>query len=986
MAVPRVFDGDCLYTLYKLAMQRLRSGLTLARPPVSASSLIGRDRELELVGQLIYSHRLVTLTGAGGSGKTRLALEALNRLEGAFADGILWVELASLQDATLIPRQVLSLLGVREEASRSATETLLERLHNLTLLLALDNCEHLVDGCAELAEMLLRHCPSLKLLTTSREALGIMGEKVWLVPLLSLPEEACNDPDALLASDAARLFVERASAVSSDFQLTPDNVHAVAAICRELDGIPLAIELAAARSNVLTLRQIEERLRRCFTLLSSGKRRMLPRHQTLEAAIDWSYQLLTPAEAALFRRLSVFPGSFTLEAVEAVCSDDQIGADQLLDLLSALVNKSMVVTLAGAGRYRLLETVRRFAAIRLSEAGEVTELHDRHLDYFLEMAEAAAPRIFAGPGDLGQIDLLEHEVDNLRAATDWGQADPGRMDRGLRLCVALHWFWFARGFFGEARRRLGQAETAAAASMDPLVRSKALTALAYFAFWQGDNLAARAPVEKGVEILEGLDDPFWHAYALNGLAMVHTLEGNPVAADPIFQKALAVAEPLGKTVLLPFILFFRGTAAQDRGDYQQALDCFQEGTRLGRELGHRAAIAHPLSKLAGALLRQNDYPAASRCLVESLTIHLGIDDRMGLAMGLEGMSRIAVELDQSERAIRILAGTDHLREGLAAPLSPHDRQEKNQLIAALRKRVGESEFQRLQEEGRSMNLEELVRHAVDPAFFPSEWMSEDETTPTEGPNQPAVEASKPPSEVLQLLALGASRLTLNSRPLVCPKKSREMLIYLLCHPQGCSKEEIGLALWPDASPEQLRNVFHVTLSRLRSALGSGSWILTNGKYRINPDLNWECDAAAFERKINFALQALRGGDDAVEDMQRALRLYGGDFLEGESLGDWMFQWRDRLKNLYLEGLTVSGSWLMKHARFPEAAGVFEKLLLADALDEAAARQLMICLAQSGQRSQALRIYRQLVQNLDRELECDPEPETVALFEKLRSRK
>lgn len=284
----------------------------------------------------------------------------------------------------------------------------------------------------------------------------------------------------------------------------------------------------------------------------------------------------------LFRRLSVFPRSFTLEAAERVCTDEELGADQVLDPLSALLDKSMVVTVSGEeSRYRMLETVRRFAALKLKEAGKSENWHSRHLHFFLEMPEAAAPRIFAGAGDLDQIERLTREVNNLQAAANWGLGDPARMEKGLRLCVALHWFWFARGFFGEARGRPRAAEDPAAGPVDPLVCIQSLTALAYFAFWQGDYLAARPPVQRSLQILEKLDDPFWYAYALNGLAMAYTLEGDPVSADPIFQQAMEVAKSLGNTVLLPYILYFRGMAAQARGEAAQAQACFEEGTRLG---------------------------------------------------------------------------------------------------------------------------------------------------------------------------------------------------------------------------------------------------------------------------------------------------------------------------------------------------------------------------------------------------------------------
>src|SRR5712671_6291207 len=394
-----------------------------AGPPAQLTTFIGREKEIAAVDALLQSNRLVTLTGVGGAGKTRLALQVAALVTPRFeASG--WVDLASLSDPALVPQVVAAALGYREEGERTAVQTMVHHMCDQATFVVLDNCEHLVDACAEVAETLLKSCPEVCILATSREALGVPGEQAWLVP-------------PLLDVEAGRLFLERARAALPSFVLDDTNASVVSQICRRLDGIPLAIELAAARVRVLAPRQIAARLDDSFKLLTSSNRATVPRHRALRETIDWSHALLDPAEAALFRRLSVFAGTFSLDAVEAICPDDDV-----LDLLSSLVDKSLVVmeSAEGEARYRLLETLRQYGHERLTAAEEAADLRRRHAQFFTALAVSRERDTFGGAGERELTARFVAEEGNFRAAGDWAQ-ESGDYTTALELYAALHWHW-----------------------------------------------------------------------------------------------------------------------------------------------------------------------------------------------------------------------------------------------------------------------------------------------------------------------------------------------------------------------------------------------------------------------------------------------------------------------------------------------------------------------------------------------------------------
>ncbi|MGH2352814.1 MAG: ATP-binding protein, partial [Chloroflexota bacterium] len=409
--------------------------------PLQLTSFVGRERELPAVRDLLAEHRLVTLTGPGGTGKTRLALQVAADVLPAYPDGVWLVALAALADPALVPHAVAQAVGVREEPGRPLLGTLADALRPKRLLLVLDNCEHLLDACAHLADALLRACPHLRVLATGREALGIAGETAWRVPSLGLPDARHLPPVEVLSQyEAVRLFIDRALAVQPGFRVTNQNALAVVQVCARLDGIPLAIELAAARVRVLPVEQLLVRLEDRFRLLSGGSRTALERHQTLRAAVDWSYDLLTEPENAVFARLAVFAGGFTLDAAEAVCAGDGIEAVEVLDLLTHLVDKSLAVVDEqpdGTARYRLLETLRHYAREKLAAREEADTVRAQHATHYLALAEQADPEL-RGPRGAGWLDRLRRDLDNMREALAWAEAG-GEAELGLRLAAALLW-------------------------------------------------------------------------------------------------------------------------------------------------------------------------------------------------------------------------------------------------------------------------------------------------------------------------------------------------------------------------------------------------------------------------------------------------------------------------------------------------------------------------------------------------------------------
>lgn len=623
--------------------------------PVQLTTFVGRDREISELKRLLAERRLLTLVGPGGTGKTRLSLQAAAELLEHFPDGAWLVELASLRDAALVPHAAASALEVREEPGRPPLATLIDHLRPKTLLLVLDNCEHLVDACAQLADRLLRACPQLKIVATSREALGVAGEVTLMVPSLSFPDAARSPHERFAEYEAVRLFVARAGAVLPDFAVTSANAGAVAEICQRLDGIPLAIELAAARLRALTVQQIAAHLNERFRLLAGGSRTALPRHRTLRGLIDWSYDLLAEPERVLLRRLSVFAGGWTLEAAGAVCAGEGLDEKAVLDLLGRLIDKSLAMMDDEGGdvRYRLLETIRQYGGEKLDESADDRVTRDRHRDYYLRIAEEAEPRL-QGTEQSEWLARLEADHDNLRAALRWS-LDRGDVERSLRFGSALWLFWDTRAHVSEGRGWLDTVlaradESPGVGSTEPgkRARAKVLDGLARMSVRQSELARARAFYGESLRIWRELNDKGGAAEALNNLGDVVRLGDHP-RAKSLVQESLALFRELSDKRGIAHAL--NNLADLVIGDDQtRAKQLFEESVLLFREIGDRRGLAHGLNNLGGILALQGEYPRAEALYRESLGLAQALGDKHAVAVALRGLGGVALHRVQSAEA------------------------------------------------------------------------------------------------------------------------------------------------------------------------------------------------------------------------------------------------------------------------------------------------------------------------------------------------
>jgi predicted ATPase/DNA-binding SARP family transcriptional activator/Tfp pilus assembly protein PilF len=710
------------------------------RLPIPLNTLIGREHDIEAVVGWLGAGRLLTLTGAGGVGKTRLAIAVGEALVESSPDGVWFVELASLADPALVAQTVARTLGVREEAGRPLTETLADLLASRSLVLILDNCEHLLSTCVLLADSLLRACGGLRLLATSREPLGLFGERVYRVPSLALPPAAVGsahpgaavsaqtgsekDVNSLLEYAAVRLFIERALMAQPSFRLTRQNVGIVVQVCGRLDGIPLAIELAAARLRAMPIEQIATHLNNCFHLLTGGSRTALPRQQTLRALIDWSYDLLTEPECTLLRRLAVFAGGWTLEAAEAVCADR---AEEVLDLLTSLVDKSLVMYEAqeGQGRYRLLETVWQYARDRLEESGEGAVVSARHYAFILALVEKAEPKLY-GSEAVAWFDRLETEHDNLRTALEWGHADRDSAETQLRLVGALGRFWDTRGYLREGQEHLARALSRMEAAAPTVYRAYALLKAGWIALLEQEYAAAHAFADEALAIYRALEEREGSRHCLFLLGSLVRAQGDLTAAKAMFEEYLALSEPLdheGAAALMSL-----GHIAEAQDDYAAACRLFEEALTINRKVGNLLNIAGCLKELGWYACREGDYPTARSRLAESLILYQQIGSNLGVVWALERCASLSATMQQFERAARLRGAIAVLREALSMSFAPDHRS-----LAATHAALGEAAFTAAWEEGHAMLLEQAVEYALsDSEQEPADRSIADRTLTSEG--------------------------------------------------------------------------------------------------------------------------------------------------------------------------------------------------------------------------------------------------------------
>jgi predicted ATPase/transcriptional regulator with XRE-family HTH domain len=632
--------------------------------PIQLTTFIGRQREIsELTTLLSRANpaRLVTLTGPGGIGKTRLALQTAIGLSNLYLDGIWFIDLAPLYTPELVIQTIASALRVTEAGTQSIEETLISYLRSKQILLVIDNCEHLIDAVAQSAEKLLRASARVQILATSREPLNIPGEVNFQVSPLSLPESQDSASQTVMGHESVQLFIERARSVQPAFALTDANAGTIAHICRQLDGMPLAIELATARLTLLDLQQIASRLSDRFQLLTSGSRTALPRHKTLRAMIDWSYDLLSEQEKVLFCRLSVFAGGWTLEAAERVASDDvtaqraqdetimthplSIAIARTLDLLSHLVGKSLVVVdhQPGAGvRYRMLETVRQYATEKLIESGEQELIRNRHLNFFLALAEQAEPELRGGQ-QLVWLSQLDEAHDNLRTALAWS-LEQKNAEAALRLVGALFEFWHIRGYTWEGRRWIGDALTAQG-NIDALLssswRAKALLGNGVLMYFQGDYGEAQTNLETSQRIYRNLSNPFGEGYALYILGAIAFRQSNYPLARLHYEESLAIREAARDAWGVGNCLYGLGYVAMLEGNFEASRSCFEKSVTILREAGDQWSLAQPLDWLAWEVWFQGDVTKARSLLQESLSVRRRLLSKSGVATTLGSMAVMA---------------------------------------------------------------------------------------------------------------------------------------------------------------------------------------------------------------------------------------------------------------------------------------------------------------------------------------------------------
>ena len=728
--------------------------------PAPRTSFVGRDREMVELKRALSMTRLLTLTGAGGSGKTRLALEVGRDLVGAYPDGVWLVELAGLSEGELVPQTVAAALGVKERPSQPLPVTLVEFLRAKQTLLVVDNCEHLLEATAGLVDILLDSCQHLRILATSREALDVTGEVRWTVPPLSVPEpqgrassEDSSPSEVLEGYESVRLFIERAGGRDPTFSLSLQNAPAVAEICTRLEGIPLAIELAAARVGTLSLEQISERLVGSLDLLTRGGRTAVPRQRTLKGTLDWSYDLLSESEQTLFNRLSVFTGGWTLEAASMVAKGEGVEEAEVVDLLSGLVETSLVMVRGGdpgGARYRLLEPVRQYALDKLEESGEAEAAKRAHAQHFLALAEEAHPELI-GPRDVEWADRLEAEHDNLRAALSWA-LEQGEAELALRLAGASWRFWEARGHYGEgcgwleaalaganggsAAARAGALEgfgqlvlhagdvdlvVEAAeeglklcdeAGLGGAVAANFLRTLGYTAQMHGYHERAKEHLEESLRLSRGADDGSGIAHSLLGLGgVLHSL-GDRERGMQLFEEGMALCREQGYAELLGSTLFSAGYALLLEGEYERGTALIEESEALYRKRGYKGLLQWVLANLGWATLLQGDHERARTSFEESLTLCKELGDKYVGAESLEGMACVIAAEQASGRAARLFGAGRALREAGGYYYLPEEDAFREPYLKAARSRLGEASWEAAFAEGQAMGFDEAVDYAL----------------------------------------------------------------------------------------------------------------------------------------------------------------------------------------------------------------------------------------------------------------------------------
>jgi predicted ATPase len=898
--------------------------LVSERLPVRLFPLVGRQRELQDVVDALSRGRLLTLIGPGGTGKTRLALAAADAAHASYLQGVCWVELAPIDDPAVVALAVASALGVRESLGQDVTETVAVHVGDRSMLIVLDNCEHLTAAAAELAGRLLGACPALSILATSREVLGVDGERQLAVPPLALPQgDIAPTASALAEFDAIRFFEQRAQLVLPSFKLADDNAAVVHQICRRLDGLPLAIELAAARLRILSAGQLAERLDDVFTMLVGGARTAPRRHQTLRAALDWSHDLLAEDERVAFRRLAVFAGGFTLTAAEEVAAGGDLRPDSVLGLLARLVDKSLlrVDHTNGDVRHHLLSTVRDYARERLAAASEEESTRRAHVRFFADFVEQIEPRI-GGSGDArGLINLerelnrIEAETPNLRAALEFARAS-GDMHEALRLTGPLERYAYLRGHYSEVRRWMDSAVTIGP-DAPALLLAKALLGSGRLALLQCDYVPAIRRVEAALRMYRELDDTEGTARALQVLGSVAREQGRYARSMELHAESLAIAEAAGddwavasahgflgfaswlqcdferattecETALgmfrelhdvegIVWSLISLGAVARYQGARERAAALLEQSRARSYGIGFREGIAWSLEQL-GLLATDRGDPEAAALLRRSLEVHRELRDRWRTSSVLEDLAALAYARGSAPQAARLLAAAEAIRGAIGTAIAPCESNQHAETLAGARATLGDDAFEAAWQQGLLAPIDDLQAEtpaAGTPTPTPTPTPTADKAAsaagaagadpaqsrkavrPTSQRRGSSPDGEKGEAETgeatgtgLRIKALGAAAVHRGDDLVTAADwgyaKPRELLFLLATSPP-MTREQVGVALWPDQSRRQLGNALHTALRELRRALGDPGWVqYSDGRYAFNRSRKHDCDVETFE--------------------------------------------------------------------------------------------------------------------------------------------
>ena len=993
--------------------------------PVRLAPLVGRHDELRDVLAALPRSRLLTLTGPGGTGKTRLALAAASAAGESYSAGVCWIELAPLDDPLLVGQEVASRIGVPESPDEDAAEAIAAHVADRQVLLVLDNCEHLTSAAARLAEQLLTGCPGLTILATSREVLGVDGERNWPVPPMSLPGESVRPTQSVVSAfDAVKLFEQRAQLSQPSFAVSDDNAASVLAVCRRLDGLPLAIELAAARMRMLSVSQLAGRLDDLFTVLVGGTRSAPPRHQALRTTLDWSYELLDDDERAVFRRLAVFAGGFTLAAAEQVAAG-HIQPARMLGLLERLADKSLLqADVTGtAARYRLLGIVREYAAEQLTRSAEQDEVRRAHLRWYVRFVQEIVPRIDRGDGGPQalerELDAVDAETANLRAALDFARQD-GDTIAALQIAGPLGHYAYLRGHYHEVRQWMDAAVTGRGTEVPAGLRAQALLGSGRLALLQCDYVPAIRRLEAALRLYRELDDQQGIAATLQVLGSVAREQGRYARSMELHAESLAAAEAVGDRWAiarahghLGFVLWLQreyaaatsecatglamsreladseeiawvqislGAIARYEGAAERAAALLADSRALAEQLGFREAIAWSLEQL-GLLALDRGAADAPSLLRRSLEIHHELRDRWRTCSLLDDLAAVALANGQPGEAASLLGTAETLRQLIGTVVPPCERTLREQTIAGARTALGGSEFDATWHRGTLAHIDDVRDSLARSADSPAPAVPVQKSGSSNG----GVRHPAAPGSVVRIRALGAATVRRGDTPVTAADwgyaKPRELLFLIATSPP-MTRDQLGTALWPDLPPQRLGNALHTALRGVRRALGDADWVTyADGRYSFNSEREHECDVTTFEQALAAARRA-KPAEAALPELQRAIAAYGGDFLAGMPCGEWAEIRRDELARSFESALLATGRLQVAAGRLQAAAAAFRRAVSHEPLNETAHRELMSCWARMGETARAVRHYDELVELLRAQVGVPPAAETTALYRKL----